>query len=307
MRATAAGDSQTEKASSLTPINASERGAASRARVGVAPQGIEKTARRLSGAVPQPGHLRLIAAILAVESLYIAGLVIAIPVGRAAVAATIVLGFVLAEAVAAWLSRGDKPAPRDRTHPRRWMTLTPPAASTRDCRLAPRGGAWDAESGEGAIRSKTRAADTNAARQTLWSVVVALAVNCIEALALGITAWLSDSVSLRAQTATTAADVAVGVFLLIGLRSSTRPADETHPLGYEREGFFWSLFAALGIFVGGSGFALDNAVRNAAHPSAVGHYAIAYLVLARSSCGRVLVFGSVGRFLWCLGVWVVST
>lgn len=154
-----------------------------------------------------------------------------------------------------------------------------------------RDGAWDADGPGEAIRSNVGAAhvepvrerergNRHAAGTTRWSVVVALAVNCIEVLALGIAAWVSGSVSLRAQTATTAADVAVGVFLLIGLLSSARPVDETHPLGYGREGFFWSLFAGLGIFVGGSGVALDGAVRSAVHPSAVGHYATAYLVLA---------------------------
>jgi cation diffusion facilitator family transporter len=73
---------------------------------------------------------------------------------------------------------------------------------------------------------------------------------------------------------------AVGVFLLIGVVSSGRPPDETHPLGYGRERFFWSLFAALGILVGGGGMTLDQAVSAALHPSRVHSYLVAYLVLA---------------------------
>jgi cation diffusion facilitator family transporter len=69
-------------------------------------------------------------------------------------------------------------------------------------------------------------------------------------------------------------------FLFIGVLSSNRPADESHPLGYGRERFFWSLFAALGIFVGGAGLSLEAAVSAALHPSPVDHYAIAYLVIA---------------------------
>jgi cation diffusion facilitator family transporter len=110
-------------------------------------------------------------------------------------------------------------------------------------------------------------------------VLATLAVNVAEALGLGIAAWLTGSVALRAQTATNAADVAVALFLLIGVLSSARPADETHPLGYGRERFFWSLFAALGIFVGGGGLALEGAVHAALHPSPVHSYLIAYLVL----------------------------
>lgn len=115
---------------------------------------------------------------------------------------------------------------------------------------------------------------------TRRSVLVSLTVNGAETVALGAAAWVTGSVALRAQTAANAADVAVVAFLLIGVLSSARPADERHPLGYGRERFFWSLFAALGIFVGGAGLALEGAVSSALHPSPVDHYSIAYLVLA---------------------------
>jgi cation diffusion facilitator family transporter len=117
-------------------------------------------------------------------------------------------------------------------------------------------------------------------RTTRRNVLLSLGVNGVETLALGSAAWMTGSVGLRAQTAANAADLAVVAFLLIGVLSSARPADDSHPLGYGRERFFWSLFAALGIFVGGAGLALAGAVDSALHPSAVDHYAIAYFVLA---------------------------
>jgi cation diffusion facilitator family transporter len=112
------------------------------------------------------------------------------------------------------------------------------------------------------------------------SVLFSLAVNCAQTLALGAVAWATGSVALLAQTVANAADMAVGVFLLIGVLSSARPPDESHPLGYGRERFFWSLFAALGIFVGGAALALDEAVGSALNPSPVDSSAIAYVVLA---------------------------
>ncbi len=115
---------------------------------------------------------------------------------------------------------------------------------------------------------------------TRRSVLVSFAVSCAETLGLAAAAWVTGSAALRAQTAASAADVAVQVFLLIGVLSSVRPPDETHPLGYGRERFFWSLFAALGIFVGGGVLGIDEAVRSALHPAAVRSYPIAYLVLA---------------------------
>jgi cation diffusion facilitator family transporter len=114
---------------------------------------------------------------------------------------------------------------------------------------------------------------------THTSVVITLVVACAEALGLGVAAWLSGSVALGAQTADSAADVAVEVFLLIGVVSSARVADDSHPLGYGRERFFWSLLAALGIFIGGGGLGLEEAVQSVLHPSAVHDYLIAYVVL----------------------------
>jgi cation diffusion facilitator family transporter len=123
-------------------------------------------------------------------------------------------------------------------------------------------------------------AETTSSGTTRRSVVVSLAVNCVETLGLAVAAGATGSVALRAQTAASAASVAVLVFLLIGVLTSVRPPDDTHPLGYGRERFFWSLFAALGIFLGGGVLGLEEAVRSAVHPSAVHSYPIAYLVLA---------------------------
>jgi len=121
--------------------------------------------------------------------------------------------------------------------------------------------------------------ETTKAGTTRRSVVVSFVVSCAEALALGVAAWLSGSFAVGAQALAGAADVGVQVFLLIGVLSSARPADDTHPLGYGRERFFWSFLAALGSFAGGGGLGLAGAAYAALHPSPVDHYPIAYLVL----------------------------
>jgi divalent metal cation (Fe/Co/Zn/Cd) transporter len=79
------------------------------------------------------------------------------------------------------------------------------------------------------------------------------------------------------------AEVAVVVFLLKGVLSSAREPDERHPLGHGRERFFWSLFAALGLFFGGGGLALDEAVRSGLHPAPVHSYLLAYSVLGSTA------------------------
>ncbi len=111
-------------------------------------------------------------------------------------------------------------------------------------------------------------------------VFTALAVNCVEVAGLGIAAWITGSTALRAETAVNVAEVAVVVFLLLGVLKSVREPDERHPLGHGRERFFWSLFAALGLFFGGGGLAIDEAVQSALHPARVTSYALAYVVLA---------------------------
>jgi cation diffusion facilitator family transporter len=111
-------------------------------------------------------------------------------------------------------------------------------------------------------------------------VITSLVVNCIEVAGLGVAAWITGSTALRAQTAVNVAEVAVVVFLLVGVLKSVRDPDERHPLGHGRERFFWSLFAALGLFFGGGGLAIDEAVQSAFHPVPVHSYTLAYVVLA---------------------------
>ncbi|HEY1763204.1 MAG TPA: cation transporter [Acidimicrobiales bacterium] len=110
-------------------------------------------------------------------------------------------------------------------------------------------------------------------------VITSLVVNSLEVVALGVVAWITGSTALRAQTAVNVAEVAVVVFLLVGVLSSARVPDERHPLGHGRERFFWSLFAALGLFFGGGGLALDEALRSGLHPTPVNSYLLGYAVL----------------------------
>ena len=58
---------------------------------------------------------------------------------------------------------------------------------------------------------------------TRRGVLASLAADGIETLTLGGAAWVTGSVALRSQVAAAVADIAVQVFLLIGVLSSTRP------------------------------------------------------------------------------------
>jgi cation diffusion facilitator family transporter len=112
------------------------------------------------------------------------------------------------------------------------------------------------------------------------SVTVGLVVAIAQTLALGASAVVTGSAALKTQTVTNLADVAVGVFLVVGVISGDRPPDEHHPLGYGRERFFWSLIAAVGIFVGGFGAAVAETLQAAFDPQPTGSYLVGYCVLA---------------------------
>ena len=110
-------------------------------------------------------------------------------------------------------------------------------------------------------------------------VLVSLAVQIPETAALAVAAGLTGSSALVAQTFAAGADIAVQAFLVIGVRTSSREGDQTHPLGYGRERYFWSLYAALGIFVSGFVVAGEEVLRNGLHPTPVGSFTVGYLVL----------------------------
>ncbi|MEU9446991.1 cation diffusion facilitator family transporter [Streptomyces sp. NPDC048304] len=91
-------------------------------------------------------------------------------------------------------------------------------------------------------------------RHTRVTVLVALAANLVIAVAKAAGGVLAGSPALLSEAAHSVADSLNEVFLLAALRRSRRPADRRHPFGYGKERFFWSLLAAVGIFVMGGCF-----------------------------------------------------
>lgn len=88
------------------------------------------------------------------------------------------------------------------------------------------------------------------------TVLVALAVNPAVAVAKTAADLLTLSSAMLAEAAHSWADTTNQVFLLLGLKQAQRPADTTHPFGDGKERYFWSLLAAVGIFVTGASFSV---------------------------------------------------
>lgn len=113
------------------------------------------------------------------------------------------------------------------------------------------------------------------------TVLVALGANLLIAVAKGVAAVVTGSAAMAAETAHSVADVVNELFLLTALRSSARPADREHPLGYGRARYFWALVAAGSIFVTGalySAYEGFEAVTSESH--ALESPVVSYVVLA---------------------------
>ncbi|MFJ8106136.1 cation diffusion facilitator family transporter [Streptomyces sp. NPDC096132] len=101
---------------------------------------------------------------------------------------------------------------------------------------------------------------THADHRTRLTVLVALAANLVIAVAKAVGGLFAGSPALLSEAAHSVADSLNEVFLLAALRRSRRPADRRHPFGYGKERFFWSLLAAVGIFVMGGCFSFFQGV-----------------------------------------------
>jgi cation diffusion facilitator family transporter len=116
--------------------------------------------------------------------------------------------------------------------------------------------------------------------ESTLTVVVAICANLGIAVAKGIAGLISGSAAMLSEAAHSLADTTNQVLLLVAVKRSSRLADERHPFGYGRERYFWSLLAAVGIFVGGGVFAVYQGVSKVIQGGGEGgHYALTYAVL----------------------------
>jgi cation diffusion facilitator family transporter len=115
------------------------------------------------------------------------------------------------------------------------------------------------------------------------TVLVAIAANLGIAVAKGVAGALSGSAAMISECAHSLADTTNEALLLVAVKRSQRPADERHQFGYGRERYFWTLLAAVGIFVGGGVFSVLQGVNELRGPSQEsGHFRLTYIVLAVS-------------------------
>ena len=114
------------------------------------------------------------------------------------------------------------------------------------------------------------------------TVLVAGGANLAIAVAKLVAGALTGSSAMLAECAHSVADTVNQLFLLTALTRSKKPADVQHPFGYGMERYFWSLLAAVGIFVLGAGFSVYQGIHALLHPAPVEELLVAYVVLGVS-------------------------
>jgi cation diffusion facilitator family transporter len=124
--------------------------------------------------------------------------------------------------------------------------------------------------------------------ESTGTVVLALSMNLLVFICKGVGGLISGSSALMSEAAHSLGDTMNQVFLLTALKRSSRPPDEQHPFGYGQERFFWSLIAAVGIFVAGAIFSFFQgyqALTSSEHETSFDFY-VSYVTLAIALCAE---------------------
>jgi cation diffusion facilitator family transporter len=120
--------------------------------------------------------------------------------------------------------------------------------------------------------------------ESLLTVLLALGANVAVAVAKAVAGALTGSAALLSEAAHSVADCGTELFLLTALRRSAKPADRSHPFGYGKERYFWSLLAAVSIFTAGALFALYEGIETiTGHPEDHRDVLVGYAVLLASA------------------------
>jgi cation diffusion facilitator family transporter len=129
------------------------------------------------------------------------------------------------------------------------------------------------------------------------TVLVALAANLAIAVAKLAAGLLTGSSAMMAEAWHAVADSGNEAVLLVAQRRAVLPADEQHPLGHGREAYFWSLLAAVGVFVAGGVLSVLQGVHELTDPSPASDFVVAYVVLVVALVLESVSFGQAAREL----------
>ena len=131
--------------------------------------------------------------------------------------------------------------------------------------------------------------------ESALTVVLAFVMNLLIAVAKSVAAAVTGSASMVADAAHSWADAGNEVFLVVAQRRAARTPDESHPLGYGREAYVWSMFAALGLFAVGAGVSITHGISELVTPEPAENFGVAYVVLGVSFVLEAVSFAQAFR------------
>lgn len=122
-------------------------------------------------------------------------------------------------------------------------------------------------------------------------VLAALAGNGGIALAKFIAASISGSAAMLTEAIHSLVDTSDQILLLVGQGRARKPADESHPLGYGMEAYFWSFIVALMVFLLGGLLSIYQGVMHLLHPEPIASPWLTLVVLGVSAFFEGVSFG----------------
>jgi cation diffusion facilitator family transporter len=113
-------------------------------------------------------------------------------------------------------------------------------------------------------------------------VYVAMAANlAITVTKLLAAAW-SGSSAMLSEGVHSLVDSGDNLLLLAGIRSSKRPPNTSHPFGYGKDLYFWTLIVGIFVFTAGGLFSIYTGVDRLLHPRELTSWKLNLLVIAAS-------------------------
>src|ERR1700704_3990043 len=114
------------------------------------------------------------------------------------------------------------------------------------------------------------------------AIYAAIIANVAIAAAKFVGVYFTGSSAMFSEGIHSLVDTGNGALLILGLRLSQKPPDETHPFGYGKELYFWTLIVALLVFIFGGGVSIVEGLRHIKNPSALENPAWNYGILSFS-------------------------
>jgi cation diffusion facilitator family transporter len=111
------------------------------------------------------------------------------------------------------------------------------------------------------------------------AVVTAVLADVAIAAAKFTAFFFSGSSAMLSEGIHSIVDAGNGCLLVLGIHLSRKPGDETHPFGYGKELYFWTLLVALFIFLAGGALSVVEGIHRLQHPHPLEHLVWNYVTL----------------------------